>query len=398
MERRRKFTIKQLTYSQALPKIPEKNMVLFRNMIQRRSTLEELAEEILKHEDLMLVLATLAKEEGINALRKSNITKDVLANVLHSFGELNYRHIILSYCVLPLFDGYQKEWEHCYSTSLLLTKLLKRENIFERHNLILLALIHDLGIVILKKFNPLKAHLVTEYKEHFNCSIDEAEVKVFSVDHGTIGGVVMRYWGLDADSVVPVIYHHASTVSNKKLAVETFLIQYINYIDLLVREDKNLMPYSELLQKISRLSFEDKYYIKYQKELLETLEFQKNLYKHKEDDFYARNLAMFRLPIRQDKVSRALAEVSTMTISKEQLPPVHFEEEDGSLFDSTSTISFIPDQKRKSDFEQTTNTSILNVAPDLAPFIKNKKERVVVEDETQVFKRPKNVKRRFFKD
>ena len=399
MEKQRKFIIKQLTYSQALPKIPKSNLSLFKKMIQRRGALDELVDEVFLHDELKLVLFTLAQEDGVNTPKNNNISKEKLINVLHDIGELNYRHVILAYCILPLFEGFQEDWEHCYSASLLLAKLLKRENIFERHNLLLSALIHDLGSVILKKFNPLKAYIVQEYMEHFNCRYDEAEMKIFNVDHGTIGGVMMRFWGLEPDSILPVIYHHSNNVSNKKLAAETFLIQYVNYIDSMVRKEYKTAPYSELLQKISRLQLDDEYYLGYQRELIATLDYQKNLFKSNKDDFIAKNLALFRLPIRQDKMARALAEVATMTISKETMPTVE-SAPDGGLFEETSTISFVPDQKRKKEGEVfTTATSIIDIAPNLAPYIKNKeKTKRIVEDETQIFKRPKPTKRNFFKD
>ncbi len=399
MEKQRKFIIKQLTYSDALPKIPQKNLVLFKKMIQRRGSLQELVDEILMHDDLNLVLSTLAQEDGMNSAKQVNANKTKMLRILHSLGELNYRHVILSYCILPLFEGFQEDWEHCYTTSLLLAKLLKRENIFERHNLLLTGLIHDIGVVVLKRFNPLKAHIALEYAEHFNCRYDEAEIKIFNVDHGTIGGVVMRYWGLDTDSILPVIYHHADTVSNKKFAAETYLIQYTNYIDSFTRKNKKTISYSELLQKISRLTFDDEYYFAYQKELVAALEYQKNLFGSTSDDFVEKNLALFRLPIRQDKMARALAEVATMSISKEQLPPLQ-NNNSGGLFEETATISFVPDQKRKNEGDVfTTATAILDIAPNLAPYIKKiDKIKVIVDDETQVFKRPKIKKRNFFKD
>jgi HD-like signal output (HDOD) protein len=74
------------------------------------------------------------------------------------------------------------------------------------------ALLHDVGkIVIAKCLPPSLTDSIVDAAAVDSISLWEAERQVLGIDHGEVGGVVVRTWGLPVSVQTALMQHHAVT-------------------------------------------------------------------------------------------------------------------------------------------------------------------------------------------
>lgn len=77
------------------------------------------------------------------------------------------------------------------------------------------ALLHDVGkLVVAKCLPPALTDTLVTAAETDGISLDEAERRVLGIDHGEVGGVVVRSWGLPVSVQTALTQHHAETADS----------------------------------------------------------------------------------------------------------------------------------------------------------------------------------------
>ncbi len=70
------------------------------------------------------------------------------------------------------------------------------------------GLLHDVGKVVMGTFLEIEAKPIQDLAYGENLSFDEAEARVLGIDHAEVGAVLLEYWGLPAEVVAAVHWHH----------------------------------------------------------------------------------------------------------------------------------------------------------------------------------------------
>jgi putative nucleotidyltransferase with HDIG domain len=99
-------------------------------------------------------------------------------------------------------------WEHSLSVSAGTTHLAKALNVPPPGFASTAGLLHDIGKVVLGTFVEVDAQSILECVSGEEIPFDEAERRVLGIDHAEVGAVLLESWGLPADIVEAVRYHH----------------------------------------------------------------------------------------------------------------------------------------------------------------------------------------------
>ncbi len=99
-------------------------------------------------------------------------------------------------------------WEHSLSVSAGTGHLAKALDVPAPGYASTAGLLHDIGKVVLGTFVEVDARSISECVEEEEIPFDEAERRVLGIDHAEAGAVLLESWGLPADIVETVRFHH----------------------------------------------------------------------------------------------------------------------------------------------------------------------------------------------
>ena len=99
-------------------------------------------------------------------------------------------------------------WEHSLSVSAGAVLLARALKVSPPSYASTAGLLHDIGKVVLGTFIEIDARSISRSVSARNISFDEAEREILGIDHAEAGAVLLESWGLPADVVEIVRYHH----------------------------------------------------------------------------------------------------------------------------------------------------------------------------------------------
>lgn len=128
-------------------------------------------------------------------------------------GFLEVRNLTLTATAFQAFDSVPSKydrpqlWRHSLAVAIAadrIAKLLKRntEGCFES------GLLHDLGKVVLDWLYPELYRDAVANANTNACSIADAELPIFTMNHATVGGLLGEYWNLPESVVETIRFHH----------------------------------------------------------------------------------------------------------------------------------------------------------------------------------------------
>ncbi|HET6515445.1 MAG TPA: HDOD domain-containing protein [Thermodesulfovibrionales bacterium] len=122
-------------------------------------------------------------------------------------------------------------WEHSLSTAVLARSIAMRKGLNEPEEVMVSALLHDIGKVAMKtKFSEdYEAALSISEKEEI--LIRDAEEKVFPLSHAEAGGWLSKKWNFPVTLIEPIAYHHKPSLA-KNAPLQTAIV---HLADVLVR-------------------------------------------------------------------------------------------------------------------------------------------------------------------
>lgn len=206
---------------------------------------------------------------GYYGLRKTIETVDRAVALL---GIINIKHVVYSASIMEFFsDEEQLEWNHSYSTSVLMSNLIKDNELPDVGNLPMAMIMHDLGKVVLRRFSPKKYKVALMHASTDNIPVYRIEDAMLQINHSEVGAMLLEKWDSAEEIVKPVSYHHCEDVP-KDFVFETALVQFVNWVDCSVRGIRCFEPTRELMNAAGIEEIDRDYWLHYQEELIAALE------------------------------------------------------------------------------------------------------------------------------
>lgn len=140
-----------------------------------------------------------------------------VTNAVARIGFRDVRDLVTSFAVIETFNGvgthldHRAFWKHCLGTGIA-ARVIQRhsghDGPFDEDEAYLSGLLHDVGTLILDQFFPEVFIQVRQIAEERGLPCSETEQKLLKIDHGEIGGWLLRRWNLPAAVVEAVTWHH----------------------------------------------------------------------------------------------------------------------------------------------------------------------------------------------
>jgi len=213
------------------------------------------------------IVAKLLKvvNSGYYALR-STITSVQRAVTL--LGVLKLKQIIYSTAILDFFSKNDiVEWNHSYSTSVLMSRLIQDDHLLAAPALPLVMIMHDIGKVVLRRYSARQFTEAISRSLDDRIPLDQAEEIVIGINHAEVGGMLLEKWLMPPETYTLVIQHHMNEVPFKYVR-ETALVQLVNWVDCSARSIESLPPCRELLKASGFESLDSEHLLQEQRELI----------------------------------------------------------------------------------------------------------------------------------
>jgi len=128
---------------------------------------------------------------------------------------------------------HQRFWKHCLVAAVTTGVLAQFGNCSEQINpdeAYMAGLLHDIGVLVLDQYFPEQYHDVHTLMNDRGIPCDAAEKMLLHMDHGEIGGMLLRRWNLPAAIIEAVTWHHQPGVpyiANLRLVQIVHLAEFI---------------------------------------------------------------------------------------------------------------------------------------------------------------------------
>lgn len=270
IELERKMLESKIANMTDLPTLPDYLFRIIKMLKDENANIDKLVQLIGHDQSLVTQLIKLVNS-GFYGVRKQINSINSAVTLL---GMSGIKQLVYSTAVMEFYSDEEKQgWEHSYSSSLLMSRLIKENEIPVAENLPMTMLMHDVGKVVLKKFNPHKYAIVLEMLKNKTIPQHEAEDAILHINHADVGGIVMEKWNMSDDIIIPIANHHCEKLPDMYV-LETILVQIVNYVDCMARGIMCRPPKPGILRQAGVESFDYDYWIGKQKELI--IEIAKN--------------------------------------------------------------------------------------------------------------------------
>lgn len=184
---------------------------------------------------------------------------DNIEKALYVIGLNNVKCLIYSLLSEPV-KGLNGLWLHTLTTSVYVKTLLDFVDCdTQPHTLYTIALIHDIGKIMLTSIFP-NSYLQTINNHKSILQSIEIEEEYFYFNHSYLGGVVCEKWNLP-DIVVKLVSNHHTPHTCKGFVKECAILHVADILSLtrcgdLYKIEKKLLPINELARSILNLTEE----------------------------------------------------------------------------------------------------------------------------------------------
>jgi HD-like signal output (HDOD) protein len=260
---------KQIMETSSLPAPPIYLSKLMSLLLLEEVDVKELVDTLERDQSLVAQVLKLVNS-GYYGLRH---TVESVFHAVNLLGLKNIKHVVYAASMMNVFKKEeQAEWEHSYSCSVLMNKILNENDLPVAKNLGLTALLHDIGKVVLRRWRPHKYEFVMQQFKNIGSKVPfhSIEKQVFKSCHAEVGGWLMEKWMMTDDIIYPVQNHHTVIVP-EKYPLETALVQLVDWIDKQARDYPTTAISRELMFSVGIEEIDYQYWIQVQKELLESI-------------------------------------------------------------------------------------------------------------------------------
>jgi len=264
----RRMLVKRIS---SMENLPTPSASVMKTMLLLRSEdvdMGQLVSSIEKDQSLVAQLLKMVNS-SFYGLRSS---VDSVQRAVGLLGTANVKRLVYSASIMEFFsEDEQLEWDHSYSSSLMMANLIKENEIEGFSNLPMAMILHDLGKVVLRRFCPQKYKLVSMQSAKTKSPCFQVEAEALHITHAEAGAILLEKWDSAEEIVIPVLQHHRTDVP-QEYVFETALIQFANWVDCSVRGMPCLPPSKELMDAAGIEGIDNEYWLDYQRKLVAGLE------------------------------------------------------------------------------------------------------------------------------
>ncbi len=196
---------------------------------------------------------------------------DSVARAVAMLGLDGTKRLVYSAAIMKFFTPEdQIEWDHSYSSSLLMAALLKENGIGGASELPLAAILHDIGKVVLRGVLPQKHKLAARMAAEHGEQLFETERRMLRIDHAEAGALLLKKWNC-SERMASLVQQHHMPGPNCEFALDTALLQFVNWIDCSARKLPCRPPSKELMDAAEIDSIDSEYWLDYQTRLITRL-------------------------------------------------------------------------------------------------------------------------------
>ncbi len=201
---------------------------------------------------------------------------DSVERAVNLLGIIKIKQIVYAASIMDMFSDEERlEWNHAYTSSLLMGFLLEDQKIPAASNLPLVMLMHDIGKLVLRRFAPTKYKLAKKQSELEQRPLYQIEEGLIHVDHAEIGAWLLERWQMTEEIIKPVRYHHLQTVP-PDFQIETMLTQFVDWVDNMARGCVAATPSPELGKHTGFEIVDTDYWINTQRNFIVSVEGQQD--------------------------------------------------------------------------------------------------------------------------
>ncbi len=214
----------------AMADLPEPSAMLM-NLIpmfsEENLDMGRLVAEISRDQALVARILKLVNSSYYHLKRKVDSVKAAVGLL----GLMTIRQTVYSAVCYDYFPTEEREsWSHSYTSSLLVSDLMRNNFVPQNGCLQLTALLHDIGKIVLRRKAPKKYRLAM-----FKCAQEGipphvAERELFGCDHAEVGSWLLEAWDMREEIVLPTGSHHLDSLPERCRA-ETAVLILADWID-----------------------------------------------------------------------------------------------------------------------------------------------------------------------
>ncbi|MFC1490420.1 HDOD domain-containing protein [Candidatus Latescibacterota bacterium] len=117
--------------------------------------------------------------------------------------------ISLGSSILTLMQKKNKRlYEHSNRTANIARFLALESNFYKIEEIVVVALLHDIGSIILETCFPNEYYKAKQYAVDHKVPFYIAEKKILGVDHSVVGGWTLEDWDMPKNIAIPIMWHH----------------------------------------------------------------------------------------------------------------------------------------------------------------------------------------------
>jgi len=196
---------------------------------------------------------------------------DSVSRAVSLLGLYNIKSMVYSAAVMDLFaKDQQEEWEHSYSSSVLMGAVVKECRLGGLSSLPLSMILHDIGKVVLRKYCSGKYNFAAMLAASGHSSLPDLEFQFLHVNHAEAGALLLKKWDVSERIVIPIFQHHMAEVPYEYV-LETALVQFVNWVDCQARGMPCPQPSQALLGAAGLDIVDAGFWTGYQSRLIERL-------------------------------------------------------------------------------------------------------------------------------
>ncbi len=209
---------------EALPVVAQRLMAMVRD---DRTTVDTIAN--LLGTDQALAAAVLRYANSARAMPNRRIGS--LREAVARIGQATLSDVLVRACAGPLLDRglppyalpRRVAWRHAATASVASTGLAKLLRAAGGEGAGVAGLLHDVGKMVLTSVVPEAAAEAVSIARSRHMPVWQAEELVLGFHHGSVGGALLRSWGLPDSVVDAVAFHHQHELTTNPLATIVYL-------------------------------------------------------------------------------------------------------------------------------------------------------------------------------
>lgn len=193
-----------------LPPLPTSLARVFETLTDPNSSARDVAERISADQSLCAAILKLVNSAFYGFPRRITNIADAIAIL----GFLEVRNLVLAstaFGVMPssgsTYDRTQL-WRHAIAVAMLTERIGKAIGAAPDQGHFVCGLLHDIGKVVLDTTFPKEFDKAAKQAKEEHLFLWEAELRVFGLHHGEVGGLLAEKWQMPLSVVAAIQYHH----------------------------------------------------------------------------------------------------------------------------------------------------------------------------------------------